>query len=88
MSHCCCVQAGILQGEVDSLMVMEQWQASLMRALAQMQLKNSPKARAQVQEKFDMEENEAEEELVEEGDAAAAAEEQPSDLGAGNVRQS
>lgn len=60
------VQAGILQGEVDSLMVMEQWQASLMRALAQLQLKNDPKARAQVEEKFDIEE-EGEEEEEEEG---------------------
>eukprot|EP00883_Tetradesmus_obliquus_P007855 jgi/Sobl393_1/18509/SZX73966.1 len=48
------VQAGILQGEVDSLMVMDQWQASLMRALAQLQLKNSPEARAAVAAKFDM----------------------------------
>lgn len=33
------VQAGILQGEVTNLMVMDQWQASLMRSLAQLQLK-------------------------------------------------
>jgi molecular chaperone DnaK len=50
----CVLQAGILQGEVDSLMVMDQWQASLMRALAQLQLKTSPEARSQVEEKFDM----------------------------------
>jgi len=49
------VQAGILQGEVESLMVMDQWQASLMRALAQLQLKSSSEARSQVQQKFDME---------------------------------
>lgn len=56
----CCVhvpQAGILQGEVDSLMVMDQWQASLMRSLAQLQLRNSPAARSQVEEKFDMEDD-------------------------------
>lgn len=63
------VQAGILQGEVDSLMVMEQWQASLMRALAQVQLKNDPKARAQVEEKFGIEEEgEKEEEQEGQGD--------------------
>jgi molecular chaperone DnaK len=52
------LQAGILQGEVDSLMVMDQWQASLMRALAQLQLKCSPEARAAVAAKFDMDEGE------------------------------
>ena len=36
-------------------MVMDQWQASLMRSLAQLQLRNSPAARSQVEEKFDME---------------------------------
>jgi hypothetical protein len=51
------LQAGILQGEVDSLMVMDQWQASLMRALAQLQLKSSPEARAAVAAKFDMDES-------------------------------
>lgn len=50
----CVLQAGILQGDVASLMVMDQWQASLMRALAQLQLKTSPEARSQVEEKFDM----------------------------------
>jgi molecular chaperone DnaK len=69
------VQAGILQGDVDSLMVMDQWQASLMRALAQMQLKNSSKARAQVEQKFDMDDDGGEEELLDDGPDAAAAEE-------------
>lgn len=94
-SMCSCgaaVQAGILQGEVDSLMVMEQWQASLMRALAQMQLKNSPKARAQVQEKFDFNEDEDEAEegeggLGEHGDAAAEAEGQHGDRGGASVTE-
>jgi molecular chaperone DnaK len=48
------LQAGILQGDVDSLMVMDQWQASLMRALAQLQLKSDPSARSQVEQRFDL----------------------------------
>lgn len=39
-------------------MVMDQWQASLMRALAQLQLKTSPAARSQVEQKFDMQDDE------------------------------
>jgi molecular chaperone DnaK len=62
------LQAGILQGDVDSLMVMDQWQASLMRALAQLQLKSDPSARSQVEQKFDLEaaENEEQEGELEE----------------------
>ena len=41
-------------------MVMDQWQASLMRALAQMQLKTNAEARSQIEERFDMEEEEGE----------------------------
>eukprot|EP00775_Hariotina_reticulata_P011055 gene11055-11210_t len=51
------VQAGILQGDVSSLMVMDQWQASLMRALAQLQLKSNPAARSRVKQQFDMEDD-------------------------------
>lgn len=51
------MQAGILQGQVDSLMVMDQWQASLMRALAQLQLKSNPKTRQQIELQFDMEDS-------------------------------
>jgi molecular chaperone DnaK len=68
------VQAGILQGDVDSLMVMDQWQASLMRALAQLQLKNSAKARSKVEQKFDMDDDEGEEELLDDDFDAAAKE--------------
>lgn len=50
-------QAGILQGDVSSLMVMDQWQASLMRALAQLQLKRNPAARSRVKQQFDMEDD-------------------------------
>ncbi|KAG1666877.1 hypothetical protein FOA52_013510 [Chlamydomonas sp. UWO 241] len=42
------VQAGVLQGEVVGLMVMDQWQASLMRALAEMKLREDPNAMAAV----------------------------------------
>ena len=48
------VQAGILQGEVSDLMVMDQWQASLMRTLAELQLRRSREARARVEGAFDM----------------------------------
>ena len=48
------IQAGILQGEVSNMMVMEQWQASLMRALAQLQLKSNPDVREQVEQQFDL----------------------------------
>lgn len=48
------VQAGILQGEVSDLMVMDQWQASLMRTLAQMQLRRDGAARERVEGAFDM----------------------------------
>lgn len=33
------IQAGILEGQVSDVMVMDVWQASLMRALAQKQLR-------------------------------------------------
>ncbi|GBF90941.1 molecular chaperone [Raphidocelis subcapitata] len=49
------VQAGILQGEVSELMVLDQWQASLMRSLAQLQLRQSKQAREAVEGAFDME---------------------------------
>lgn len=39
------VQAGILQGEVSNLMVLDQWQASLMRCMAELQLRQSAEAR-------------------------------------------
>lgn len=61
-------QAGILQGEVDSLMVMDQWQASLMRALAQLQLRNSPETRSQLEERFDLDDEDEENDDEEEGD--------------------
>ena len=47
-------QAGILQGEVTNLMVMDQWQASLMRTLAGLQLRESAGARAAVEEGFEL----------------------------------
>ncbi|KAL6761638.1 Hsp70 protein-domain-containing protein [Haematococcus lacustris] len=65
------VQAGILQGEVKDLMVMDQWQASLMRALAQMKLKQDKAARADVASRYELNEEEIGEE-----DAAAASEAQ------------
>ncbi|GFR43025.1 hypothetical protein Agub_g4026, partial [Astrephomene gubernaculifera] len=52
------VQAGILQGEISDLMVMEQWQASLMRALAKLQLQADPRVRQAVRRKYDLEEGE------------------------------
>ncbi|KAF8073120.1 dnaK [Scenedesmus sp. PABB004] len=66
------VQAGILQGQVEGLMVMDQWQASLMRALATLQLRSSPEAVARVRAQFDMDADGA--------DGAAAA---PPPTGAG-----
>jgi molecular chaperone DnaK len=42
------VQAGILQGEVSDMMVLDVWQASLMRAMAQLQLRQSGEAAKQV----------------------------------------
>lgn len=71
-------QAGILQGQVDGLMVMDQWQASLMRALAQLQLQASPDVRKRVQEKFD---------LQPDGDAGAAGEEGGPDAREGQEQQ-
>lgn len=62
------VQAGILQGQVEGLMVIEQWQASLMRALAQLQLAEDPSARARVEASYDLGEgNEAAEQLEGQG---------------------
>jgi molecular chaperone DnaK len=40
------VQAGVLQGEVGDVMVLDQWQASLMRAAAQLALQQQPQAGA------------------------------------------
>lgn len=51
------VQAGILQGELDDMMLLNQWQASLTRALAQMKLKSDEEARRKIEEKFDFEED-------------------------------
>ncbi len=42
------VQAGILQGEVSDMMVLDVWQASLMRAMAQLQLRQSQQAQDKV----------------------------------------
>ncbi|KAG2438835.1 hypothetical protein HXX76_005375 [Chlamydomonas incerta] len=50
------VQAGILQGEITNLMVMDQWQASLMRALAKLQLRSDPRVRQQLEQRYDLEE--------------------------------
>ncbi len=50
------MQAGILQGEVSNLMVLDQWQASLMRSLAELQLRQDQEARQAISSKFDMEE--------------------------------
>jgi molecular chaperone DnaK len=61
------IQAGILQGEVSDMMVMEQWQASLMRALAQMQLKSNPEVREQVEQQFDLGSLDGEKKEEEEG---------------------
>ncbi|KAG2495678.1 hypothetical protein HYH03_006278 [Edaphochlamys debaryana] len=49
------VQAGILQGEISNLMVMDQWQASLMRALAKMQLRSDPRVRDRVEQTYSLE---------------------------------
>jgi molecular chaperone DnaK len=38
-------------------MVMDQWQASLMRTLAQLQLKSNPAARSRVSQQFDLEDD-------------------------------
>ena len=43
-------QAGILQGEVSNMMVLDQWQASLMRALAKLQLRSDPRVKAKVEQ--------------------------------------
>lgn len=56
---CLCNQAGILQGQVDDLMVLDQWQASLMRALAQLQLNSDAAVRQHVAEQFDIGEGDA-----------------------------
>ena len=40
------VQAGILEGQISDVMVMDVWQANLMRALAQKQLKQSDETAA------------------------------------------
>ncbi|MEW5299539.1 MAG: hypothetical protein WDW36_002546 [Sanguina aurantia] len=48
------VQAAILQGDISNVMVMDQWQASLMRALAQVQLKSSPETKQAVEERFNL----------------------------------
>ncbi|PNW75659.1 hypothetical protein CHLRE_12g535700v5 [Chlamydomonas reinhardtii] len=50
------VQAGILQGEISNLMVMDQWQASLMRALAKLQLRSDPRVRQKLEQQYDLEE--------------------------------
>lgn len=70
------LQAGILQGDVESLMVMDQWQASLMRALAQLQLKTDAAARSQVEEKFDLEDSSDSEDEADEAEADGSTAEQ------------
>lgn len=40
------VQAGILEGQVSNVMVLDVWQANLMRALAQKQLQQGGQAMA------------------------------------------
>ncbi|GLI64484.1 hypothetical protein VaNZ11_007759, partial [Volvox africanus] len=49
------VQAGILQGEISNLMVMDQWQASLMRALAKLQLQADPRVRQRLEQQYSLE---------------------------------
>eukprot|EP00798_Chlamydomonas_sp_ICE-L_P030049 gene30049-35020_t len=58
------VQAGILQGDVADMMVMDQWQASLMRALADLELKKNPKAKKTLGKKMGSEEAEPSEDAV------------------------
>ncbi|KAG2453319.1 hypothetical protein HYH02_001543 [Chlamydomonas schloesseri] len=70
------VQAGILQGEISNLMVMDQWQASLMRALAKLQLRSDPRVRQRLEQSYDLEEGGEEllgEGAGEGGEGAAAA---------------
>ena len=65
------VQAGVLQGQIKGLMVMDQWQASLMRALADMKLKSDPAAKERLTAQFELEEEGREEALLEgEGEEA------------------
>ena len=52
------VQAGVLQGQIKGLMVMDQWQASLMRALAGMKLKSDPSTKEKLRAKFELEDEE------------------------------
>ncbi|GIL76591.1 hypothetical protein Vretimale_19517 [Volvox reticuliferus] len=49
------VQAGILQGEISNLMVMDQRQASLMRALAKMQLQSDPRVKQRLEQQYSLE---------------------------------
>ena len=49
------IQAGILEGQVSDVMVMDVWQASLMRAIALRQLKNNPDL-AGIRDKYDLSE--------------------------------
>ncbi|GIL87151.1 hypothetical protein Vretimale_14267 [Volvox reticuliferus] len=49
------VQAGILQGEISNLMVMDQWQASLMRALAKLQLQSDPRVKQRLEQQYSLE---------------------------------
>ncbi|GIL56890.1 hypothetical protein Vafri_12177, partial [Volvox africanus] len=49
------VQAGILQGEISNLMVIDQWQASLMRALAKLQLQSDPRVRQRLEQQYSLE---------------------------------
>jgi heat shock protein 1/8 len=68
------VQAGVLQGQVKGLMVMDQWQASLMRALADMKLKSDPETKERLKAQFEMDdEEEGEGEGQEEGQSEGAA---------------
>ncbi|GLC46834.1 hypothetical protein PLESTM_001931900 [Pleodorina starrii] len=74
------VQAGILQGEISNLMVMDQWQASLMRALAKLQLQADPRVRQRLEQQYSLE-DEGESALDE---AAAGGEEGVSGSGDGD----
>ncbi|GIL87150.1 hypothetical protein Vretimale_14267 [Volvox reticuliferus] len=47
--------AGILQGEISNLMVMDQWQASLMRALAKLQLQSDPRVKQRLEQQYSLE---------------------------------
>lgn len=65
------MQAGILQGQVKDMMVMDQWQASLMRALADMKLRTDPVAKQKVQENYSLSAEDEDEGLDDLGELVA-----------------